>query len=283
MVTPRHLADSIQIIASGESLLEKANASYFAPEHFDGFPEERAVVARIRAVASGEVAPEVFVLTDDPIVYILSGQRAPVFHANMYNASPIYEQERVIKWIDATKPAFVVFEPGALNFDEFQKVVRLPLVFNAVVESYVPQEAVGRFEILRRRQLGEPIAMAYWRDKLGAETKFGHLGQLSSFEQFGACEPLSSAFCVDFLQVRLSTSPAPPRSVDVPMQIAGLQFEIVLDTIPEKHEYQLRLDRFWPWHAATVAGFSRGVVQNKLQSGVIAEVITRHVRKQVLY
>jgi hypothetical protein len=280
---PHRVVDNFRIMAFERGLLEKANSSYFESSHFGRFSEEEAVVARIRALDAGEITPDVFVLTDDPIVYILTGQRPPVFYATLYNASPIYDQERIVRWMHAVKPAFVVFDPSLLDSDQFQEVVRTPLVFNCVIRNYVPQETVGRFQVLRRRQGDEPIAIAYWREKLGSATNFGHLGQLSSFARLASCHSGSRAGCVPVLEIRIWVPHIQRASLAIPLEIAGLSFSLTLGTDPAKDEYYVPLERFWPWQAAESGELSRRVVEDKLPEGVTIRVIGRTASKEILY
>ena len=86
----------------------------------------------------------VFTVTDDPVIYLLTGQPA-VWMANLYNASPAYEQTRLVSWIRNEKPPYAILDPNRLTFDGFQEVVRDPLVFAEVVHAYVPLEVVGVF------------------------------------------------------------------------------------------------------------------------------------------
>ncbi len=281
--SPTGLAHNIQALTSRSDLLRAANASYFAPQHFARFPEEQQVAARLRALNPGQLTPQVFVMADEAVIYIVVGQTRPVFYASLYNASPIYDQQRLAQWITAAKPQFVVFEPGDPLFDGFQKLVRDPLVFETVVRNYVPQETVGRFEIARRRRAGEPIALAYWRDKLTPATDFGFLASLSSFSHSRACQSSPNAPCAEFLQVRVSDGARSAGRVTIPFEVGGLPFDLTFNIAPRKREYYILLDRFWPWRAGKDGNLTVRVAEEKLQPGVAAAVILRTISKDLLY
>ena len=284
---PKHLADDIHDLAFDRGLLVRARALQFSKARFSQFPEEQSAVARLRTLSPGVAAPTVFVLTDDPVVYILTGQAHPVFHANMYNASPIYEQKRVVRWLNDDKPQFVLFDQNALDFDGFPKVVRSPIVFNAVIQSYVPLETAGRLEVLRRRQVNEPVAMAYWQQKLGPATNFGHLAALSSFDRFSPCHSQSERSCREFLEVTLPENFFSvnkfANNVTIPFEVSGLPFAVVMDVFPGRTKYYLLLSRFWPWAAAEATGLSRRIAEDKVFPGVKASVTSRAVTTEVLY
>src|SRR5260221_7504792 len=59
-------------------------------------------------------------------------------------ALPIY-------FLDREKPPIVVWDPDPF-FDLFQRVVRDPLIYNAVIANYVPEMRIGRFELLRSEE-----------------------------------------------------------------------------------------------------------------------------------
>jgi hypothetical protein len=240
------------------------------------------VVARIRALRQNGPAPEAFPLTDDPIVYILTGQ-APVFHANLYNASPIYEQQRVVHWLIGRKVPYVVFDPASLEWDQFQSLVRSPLVFEAVIEHYVPLERVGRFELLRLRGAGETLPVAYWREKLGPAVYLGHLPRLSSFSRFDPCREGGATGCVNFLEIRLAPSVARAARIAVPIEAGGLQFETTFEAVPGENTYRIFLERLWPWKAGKSSGTPPRVMEEKLPGGIAVQMISRSARGDILY
>ena len=280
---PHRVVDNLHLLFSQREVVRSANRSRFALDHFDQFSEERTLAKRISTLSSGSKNSEVFALTDDPVLYILTGQSRPVYFPNLYNASPIYDQERIVSWIEQSKVPFVVFDPDALEFDQFQRVVRSPLVFNAVTENYVPADTVGRFQILRRMKGGEVPTMAYWREKLGWETDFGHLPQISARRQLEPCGTRQHTSCMEFLEIRFSVFPTSITKLTVPVSIDGATYQIAFDTSRRQRDYRIWLDRFWPWETARKAGLSRKVLTDQLPSLVTAVVIQGAVPEHILY
>ena len=201
----------------------------------------------------------------------------------MYNASPIYEQERMVRWLAEEKPEFVLFDPNSLSFDYVPSDVRIPLVYIAVIENYVPCDAVGRFQVLRRRRFDEPIAMSYWRDRLGAVTDFGRLLELSSFNKLTACTQQDASSCVDFLEVDVPKSLSASSQITVPFEIAGQLFGVQFEPHPGRTQYHLMLSRFWPWEVSGALAGPRRIAEEKLSVAVKARITSRSAGVEVLY
>lgn len=279
---PKHVLEDILCIVGNRELLEKANRALYSKARFVDFKDEQAVVSRIRSLVPETQNPMVFVLTDDPVIYIFTGQ-PPVFHANIYNASPIYEQQRVVKWLVSGKPQFVLLDPNSLTFDAVPDVVRIPLILAAVIENYVPSEKVGRFEVLRRRGLSDEVAMAYWRERLGFSSNFGHLLTQSMNGPQTLCKSKNDTSCTDWLEIRLRSSNTQAKSVEIPFEIQGQLYSIVFDVTSGKSDYYLPLDRFWPWAVAERQRAKPRIAGERLANGVEARIISRASSSPVLY
>lgn len=262
-------------------LIQKANRERFAPARFAQFPGQIRLAEHLRAL-NGGIAPTVFHLTDDPVLYILTGQE-PVYYSNLYNASPIYEQRRLASWLRSERPTFVVFDVAYLEMDGFDKSVRTPLVFGAVLENYVPQESFRGVEILRRREHGEPVPVAYWREKLGATINLGHLPRISSFERFRACAESSANGCHEFLEVRVARADAVPEAVSIFAEAEGQRFEIKFTAIANQGTYHVLLDRLWFWGGLKRAGVPVCLADDEQRSGMSISVVLRARQYDILY
>ncbi len=271
---PSRLVSDAALLARGGDVIRTANAARFAPERFGLYVAERQVFARLRAHAGSDGDLRVFALTDAPILYVLTGQ-PPVWSANLYNASPVYEQERIVKWLDEEQPPYVVLDPDRLNWDGFQKVVRAPIVFSAVVDRYVPFDSVGRIDLLRLRAPGEPMALAFWRERLGAWVDIGHLARVSSFQESDDCH----AACGDLLVVK---TPSGDGRVTVALLIDELTFLLTFDRVPGENVYRVLLDRVWFWHAAKRADLARGL-EVSTPAGVRARIVPVPLKEGVLF
>ena len=179
----------------------------------------------------------------DPYI-LLDGS---VYHANVYNASPIYEQRRIADWLNSREVPYVVFDPSNLTFDGFAKAVRAPLVFARVVQDYVPAGREGRYEITRRRRPEEPLALEYWRDQLGPSVYLGHLPRLSTWGALGQCLGRGVP-CQEVAEVTFTTSAL--TRVTLPVEVQGLRYKVRFDAVPGVTRYYVSLDRIWFWSAA---------------------------------
>ena len=201
----------------------------------------------------------------------------------MYNAAPIYEQRQVVKWLRTRAVPYVVFDPLSPSMDDFPKAVRTPLVYSYVVTEYVPVDRAGRFEIARRRREGDPIALAYWREKLGAELSVGQLPRLSSFDRYSPCAHGPGVICQDFAEVTLAVAPVAPLLVNIPIIAGDLTFTVLMQAVPRVTKYHVSLDRAWFWTAATAAGLTPRLATERLMTGVSAQIVERQPRPEILY
>ncbi len=279
--SPHRIADSFHLLRREKPLLEAANAVRYAPERFALFRDELKVQAWVRQNNAG-VSPQVFAITDNPILYVLTGQ-GPVYHSSLYNASPLYEQREVVSWLAAAKPQYATLDPAMTVFDGVPNAVRCPLIFAAVVETYVPEQVVGRIHILRRRLPGESIPLPYWRDKLGGIFDLGHLPRVSSFARFAPCHAESGRGCVDFLRVRLVKERAEAKIVAIPIEAEGLPFTLQFQTIPSQDTYYVLLDRVWFWKTVKDHGGAQRIAEAKVADGIELQLISREDLRDVLY
>jgi len=279
--SPHSIADSFHLVRREKPLLEAANADEYAPEHFALFPDELKVNAWIRQ-NSGGAGADVFALSDDPILYILTGQ-APVYEANCYNTSPLYEQRRLVSWLATQKPQYVSLDPAMTSFDQVPSAVRCPLVFAYVTGNYVPEQAVGRIEMFRRRLSGEPIALPFWRDMLGVTLYLGHLPRVSSFSQYAPCKAEAGEKCVEFLRVRMTKKHTEAKTVNIPIEAEGLPFTVRFETVPSQDTYYVLLDRVWFWNAVKEHGGVARILKEDVPEGIEVEMISRENLQDVLY
>jgi hypothetical protein len=196
--------------------------------------------------------------------------------SNLYDASPIYRQERIVRWLEQDKPPFVVVNRDHLLWDGFQKAVRVPIVFSAVASHYVPVEVVQTVHIFRRRGPAEAVAIGSWREALGPEVHVGRLASVSSFDIARGC----TRTCGDLLEVVVP--PGGSGKVSVPLTVSDLAFTISFTRVPDETTYTVLLDRAWFWDVAKRSGLPRGV-GTSLPPDVRAQVRSVEVPAGLLY
>lgn len=275
--SPGRLAGSVMALAAPAQPFAVMNARRFAPDKFD-FIDEKAVIASL-AQTDGRV-PRLFVLGDTPVLYILAGQ-VPPYHANDYNSSPIYEQKKVADFLERERPPVVVWDPNTQVFDLFQSMVRNPLTYNAAIAGYVPDRKVARFEILKRRTPGEPIALDFWRSKLGAIVTLGHFPRASSFSRLAPC-PDTQSDCQEFLAVT-KKDPAFAGSISVGVNVDGRLFDLKMQTVAGDRELYVSLDRLWFWGPMKASGLAPRIEASTTSAEVDVGIRRVARRNDILY
>jgi hypothetical protein len=178
-------------------------------------------------------------------------------------------------------PSFVLVAKSQLYFEGFHKAIRTPLVFDEVVESYVPFESAGGFQVARRRGGGEPPALSSWREILGSEVDLGLLGAASSVDRLSACSPRPGTTCLEFLRLHVPPSEELGRHVDIAFLVGGLSYRVRVHLVRGRAEYAVNLSRLWFWSVAR----RRGITAEVLPQGPIAEmeIVARRGDRPVLY
>ena len=150
-------------------------------------------------------------------------------------------------------PEFVVWNPLARDFDGVPNVVRVPIIFDAVIADYEPFESAAEFEILRRRPAGAPVRVDYWRSKLGTTIDLRALPARSGLRSSAVCGE-SQADCVDALEVRLTNS-SEAGSLGLPVRVGSEAFEVKLSTVEGVTRYLIDLRRLWFWGSLKRLGY----------------------------
>jgi hypothetical protein len=279
MATPGRVAGNFLALASPVAAFTDINARRFAADRFD-FNDEKAVAADLAAHAPGGRIPRLFVLGDTPVLYVLTGQ-VPPYHVNDYNSSPIYEQKKLVDFVTRENPPVVVWDPNTQSFDLVQSVVRNPLTYAAVISGYVPDRRVARFEILRRRASNEPIALDFWRSKLGSTVALGHFPRASSFSTMTPC-PGARPECQDFLSVT-KKNPSFAGQLVVRINVDGRTFDVTMQTASGDHELYVSLDRLWFWGPLKASGLVPHLEASGTSADIDVEIKQVMRRDDILY
>jgi hypothetical protein len=251
---PGSLVEDIGFLMDGRG----PDADEFSATRFVRLPEYRQVVDVLRQNSRIREGAPVWTLGDGAMFTVMLRQRWPYYFPNFYDASPIEFQREIIDRLGKRPPERVVFNtaPAAMTFDFVPNIVRVPLLFQWAVENLVPEQRVGTFEILRRRAPEEPVALAWWRDRIGGDVNLGHVPRLAD----GHGSPCSDGSdCGTQLEVRL-TGPARPATVTIPLEVGELSFSVTFDT-SSGERFMVPLDRLWFWTGASQDARRVGAVQ----------------------
>jgi hypothetical protein len=261
---PSRIGNGLLVFAFPNGQFARANERWYAQDKFDAFGDEKAVLAAVARANEGRL-PQIFVLGDSPVVYILAEQ-APPYHVSDYVATPVYEQRKVLNFLNRQQPPIVVWDPNPKTFDDFQRIVRNPFIYNAVIANYVPDLRVGRFDVLRRKTSADPIALDFWRERLGFVVDYGHFARASTFPSLAPCSDASSA-CQEFLVVT-KREPNKDGRLVVGVEVGGRQFEIWMNTVAGERDLYVSLDRLWFWAVMKNAGLIPTIVRDASTAGI---------------
>jgi len=220
---------------------------------------------------------DLFVLTEEPALYIMAKKRPP-FYQNLYDGSLLQAQQNTVQWLEKNRPSVVVFNTRNLDVFGVPGIVRAPLVYEQVILNYVPDVIVGDYAVLRPRKPEEAVDVKFWRQSL-ASIELRALPRLTSMPKFEEC--VGTAPCVDFLEIRLKAPVTSTTPALVPIVVGENMFEIHFVMIPEQQRYVIYLDRLWFWGGLRHAGMSPAV--GAMDSTMDWSIVHRAKRDDILY
>jgi hypothetical protein len=168
-----------------------------------------------------------------------------------------------VEWLEKTRPAFVVWRQDDLSFDGFARAVRVPLIYSAVAAEYVPLEMVGNFTILRRRQAGEPPAIAWWREHLTPTIELGSILRRTGAAAQPTCTRTDFTTCMRVLRVELPAEMRSSRKIVIPFSVGEYAFEIAFTPHPLQESYFIALEHMWFWAMARAANLEPTVSSSR--------------------
>jgi hypothetical protein len=295
------IRNSLPCLALDARQRKALTALLYNPDRFLLSPTQRQTVQTLTGLVGPEGAGRLFVLSDDPILYLLTGTR-PYFHTNGYNAAPIQEQKHVLQLLQSEPPQVVVWRSTDPGVDAVPPMLRDTLLYEYVILHYVPLTAShDPFVFLRPRRPEEPVAVDFWHKRLGSILNLGHIARFSNMGRFPKSAWREGEEIAEFLTVKVTNYEAanalPPspildlpqiggyhpegRSIVVPIECAGHYFALALSIMPGQSEYHVLLNRVWFWGALKKAGFSPAI--GDPGPGIEAHIERRAMNDDILY
>jgi hypothetical protein len=226
---------------------EKLRQAKYGSGRFVSFAAESDVLGKMKSVAGIENIPEFYAIGDGQILYLLARQRPPYLVTD-YDASPIFSQRQIVEWIRRERPEYAIWRFGDLSFDAVPRIVRDPLIYSEVVDAFVPVTDVGSYSLLRRRKPEEPIAIDWWRDRLGSYVSYGWLPRASRPRP--PCNNAGDVGCVDVLELTLTRRVDNPSTATADIEVDGRVFTVQFTIDPAYLYYRIPLARLWFWDMA---------------------------------
>jgi hypothetical protein len=277
---PHRLSQSVGALVHDRSAFAATAGKTYVPAAFDKFTTYKPVVAALRKIPAVRNGGPVWILGDDSPITMMLGHSWPYYFSDLYDTSPIAFQKDVIRRLGRTPPVRVVwnFAPPAMIFDTVPNVVRVPLLYDWAVTHLVPESTVGTFAILRSRHGDEPVALAWWRRRIGLAVDLGHIPVVAQLPQ-RACA--AGHPCGSYLVESVPEGRPIPAAFDVPIRVAGLSFDVKFTAAPGDRRYIVPLDRLWFWSAAPRS--ARRIVRTGDAGGAVTTVVRRQRDLGTLY
>jgi hypothetical protein len=272
---PRKVVDAVEVLARDANQFAAANRAMYSRPRFAAYEVENQVVDNLQQVCGLRAEDAVYVLGDYPIFYILLNKPLP-YLTNLYNASPVYEQQKVVDWMRSRHPRYVIWGTDQLTFDSVPHTVRVPLIFEYVVEHYEYVRAIGPYRILMERPADHAPDLKYWRGVLSDGVDLGHIPELARGAEYEACVG-DTAACDAVLTVRYARRVRRGKAT-AEVESADGPFRVQFDVKPQQREYVVNLSRLWFWR-----GVARGGVPKVRVDGAEGVVSYRRGRGVVLY
>ncbi|HEY2220134.1 MAG TPA: hypothetical protein VGH35_12385 [Gaiellaceae bacterium] len=274
---PARMVASAKALVTDEGAFGDQQRHQFDRSRFVRYADYLPVVRALGRTPSVRRGGHVWILGDETPIVIMLGQGWPYYMTDMYDSSPIFLQQKILRRLEAHPPARVVwhFDPRYLSWDDVPTPVRVPLLYTWAVHNLVPSERRGQFEILAPRKKGMPVDLAFWRRRIGAGLDLGRIPAVARVSG-GPCRGKP---CSPFVVVHFEQGAAKPDRVTLPVEVNGLRFAVTFATGPES-TYVVPLERAWFWAASPDA--RRRILPVTLP-GASVDVVRRAPDDHVLY
>ena len=235
--TPRHIASDVATELSPPASLASIEANRYDASHFAADYSDVVALKRVLAPLTKGAHHDLYVLGDVPTLYLMLDQEVP-WEINLYNSSPIEDQRRVVAWIQSHRPRYVVLDGRQKEyFDGVPNSVRVPLLYQDVIEHYGYVRSIGSFDILKRAAHPSP---SFWQSRLGGTIALGSV--IESMPQSPPTVPVSKP---SLLRVTVADPRGAP--VTIPLAFGGVRVAVSFATEPGRSSYEVPLNRLWAW------------------------------------
>jgi hypothetical protein len=239
---PSNLYSNLRLITSDEykDLIINSQKQILTPANFVSYRDEVNIYNKLKQ----ELRETFFVLTDNPIFYVLANKHPP-YHINVYDSSPIYEQKQNINWIKKNDPKYVIMDKNKLFFDLVPNILRIPLVYEYLVKHYEFYKSFDNFEVLKKKKIDDKVDRSYWLKILGQKVDFGFIPLASKIDTNNECKNFSEN-CRPVLKIKLLENNL-NKNLKIKLIKDDLEYEIYIKINPEYNDYNVLLDRtlFW--------------------------------------
>lgn len=179
-----NLPHNIRLALKGSQHWEEVENSRYLPS---SFTIDNASGSDLRAQflkkMQFEKEDDLFVLGDDSYLYIILEKQAP-FYICLYSQSILYSQQNTVDWLKKHRPKYVVWKSSFKEFDGVPNIVRVPLIFEYVIDNYTYESSEGGFIILKKKDPLVAVDTDFWMYQLGNTVSLGFIPSRSDPDRF---------------------------------------------------------------------------------------------------
>jgi len=252
---------------------------FYAPKAFLAYPGAEEFLAYHQAIPESERS-DFYVLGDNGYFYILAQQTPPYFFT-FYNGCSIFDQKRIIAWLERKNIRRIIYNSTVHSFDNVPNLARVPILFEHVVKNYAPARQFASFCVLEKKALPPAETLAFWLSRLGHELDLGHIPSNTSFALMSDCTGLKPPACFDLLEIK--TPPASQaRKRSIYLRYGMYSLAISFQQNDRDTHYLVPLDRIWFWSVLKEAGLKHFLTID-YESDMHARLIQKKAPVDILY
>lgn len=188
-----------------------------------------------------------YVLGDMPDLY-RAFNKDPYWIVSIYNLSPLVDQERVLSQIKFRNPNFVILDKRqtSLVFDQVPSHLRIPLIYDYVINNYKLFKEFDYFDILQITSESNAIDYSYWSNILGKDIDLKGLLYSTSIPEECDITKFQNE-CDPYLKFEFERM-NPFQKSDKVSIFCGTTNHSIEFLIPKRRDVSyLNVKRFWFW------------------------------------
>ncbi len=236
----KNLREVLDAVVSNDNS-KKQKLNVFSAEYLKAYSQEMELIRVLRG--SNHSVPKFYSLPDDPMLYVIA-DISPPYQINGFNLSPIYEQEKIISYLEGENIEYVILDPIKGYIDGIPYYIRLPILYKFILKNYDLFLEVNRFKVLRRKISKSPINLKIYSDIFGRNVD---LGSIPSYSQPRI--PANSSECNGKNQcdliIEVKSFDTKNNKITIPINIENIKFNIIFNKSNSNSNYFINLNRIW--------------------------------------
>jgi hypothetical protein len=273
------LGDDFSTLFKSAAEIQKKKEMFFSDSSLEAYGDvaefKRYYTQNIKTNSN----PTFYVLGDQSYFYII-GKQKPPYCICLYSASDIKEQIRLISWLKDNRIEYIVWNSRDNSFDNVPHLVRVPIIYNYILENYEFCNTFSSYEVLRRKEKKSPIDVRFWTTYLGDSIDLGNIPRVSSCQKLEKLSSEDGPLCDEILKIETNGITKDEKRF---VRIKGNEhvFRIYFNQ-HGKGPYYIYLSRVWFWNALKKNALNPEVETDEA-SGLKIEIIKKKSKNEYLY